>query len=487
MDSVKRVAAEHFVFVTGRLAEPFLNRILLDLSTAYDFRYSVAVMPIAIAGLMSVPWIAERLKVPPNATRIFLPGRCSGDVRDLEAKVGVPVERGPNDLHELPEYFRRRQHPCLPRDEYSLRIVAAIKEAADLPLGTLLDKADRLAAEGADAVAVWHEDREPRPQIAKVVKALRTHGHRVWVRTLDRDTWRTAVDAGADFIEPFLEPYEKIPSETTLVVEPLLPGTWEGVEEALASAKSLGRPAILKQSVVPVGLGFTESLLRCVEARHRWQDVPLALDLCAILFHSPADAGPMLMLLLGFAEEIGARWILTTQEVNTARTSVRECDVIRRLAHCAHRYHVSLRSLDGSLAMLRDQHLNDGDDHYWQELRAQIRDPSPRLFVAGETLRAWAYGQDLQSQDAYELFDKIVDAAKKAGRQVDADTAFYLGYELCKASIARQLGKNYWQDEALHWGLHTVPEPSPRERRLRRLARRRALKGCAEAEKSARP
>ncbi|MEM9412441.1 MAG: hypothetical protein AAGA30_15110, partial [Planctomycetota bacterium] len=43
-------------------------------------------------------------------------------------------------------------------------------------------------------------------------------------------------------------------------------------------------------------------------------------------------------------------------------------------------------------------------------------------------------------------------------RNVDPSHAFYLGYELCKAMTAMQLGKNYVQDEALDWGHLTVPE-----------------------------
>ena len=41
---------------------------------------------------------------------------------------------------------------------------------------------------------------------------------------------------------------------------------------------------------------------------------------------------------------------------------------------------------------------------------------------------------------------------------VDASHAFYLGFEMCKAMTALQLGKQYNQDQALDWGVLTVPE-----------------------------
>jgi hypothetical protein len=43
--------------------------------------------------------------------------------------------------------------------------------------------------------------------------------------------------------------------------------------------------------------------------------------------------------------------------------------------------------------------------------------------------------------------------------------AFYLGYELMKAQTALTLSKSYHQDQALDWGLLTVPEASHRDRK----------------------
>ena len=56
---------------------------------------------------------------------------------------------------------------------------------------------------------------------------------------------------------------------------------------------------------------------------------------------------------------------------------------------------------------------------------------------------------------------------------MDASHAFYLGFEMAKAATALTLGKNYRQDEALDWGLLTVPELTRRQRRALRLSRGR--------------
>jgi len=54
---------------------------------------------------------------------------------------------------------------------------------------------------------------------------------------------------------------------------------------------------------------------------------------------------------------------------------------------------------------------------------------------------------------------------RDASRPIEPDHAFYLGYEMAKAVIALQLGKQYHQDQALDWGLLTTEEKSHRAKR----------------------
>jgi hypothetical protein len=51
---------------------------------------------------------------------------------------------------------------------------------------------------------------------------------------------------------------------------------------------------------------------------------------------------------------------------------------------------------------------------------------------------------------------------------VDPGHAFYLGYEMAKAAIALQLGKQYEQDQALRWGYLTKEEDHHRIQRKSR-------------------
>jgi hypothetical protein len=97
------------LFVTGRLAEPALRRVLSEM--APPFAYDVAVLGITVASLMTTAWIARHLdmpgQVPDGADLVLIPGLCEGDPEVIGERVGVRVEKGPKDLREIPRHFGR--------------------------------------------------------------------------------------------------------------------------------------------------------------------------------------------------------------------------------------------------------------------------------------------------------------------------------------------------------------------------------------------
>src|SRR5262249_15009900 len=92
----------HFLFVTGKLAEPSLRRLLSDLAPRAGFEYSIAELPITVVALATTSWIAGHLQLADTFDRIVLPGLCPGDLAVFAA---LPVMRGPKDLRDLPEFF----------------------------------------------------------------------------------------------------------------------------------------------------------------------------------------------------------------------------------------------------------------------------------------------------------------------------------------------------------------------------------------------
>ena len=98
-------------FVTGRLAEHFLRDTLNKLADSPDFEFTIQVMPITVAALMTPKWIAKRLDVPDGTDEIILPGYCDGDLASIQSITDTQVKVGPKDLRELPRFLGKPPQP----------------------------------------------------------------------------------------------------------------------------------------------------------------------------------------------------------------------------------------------------------------------------------------------------------------------------------------------------------------------------------------
>ena len=141
--------ADRYLFVTGKLAAPALREALRRAELPFD--YDVAVMKITVAALMTTTWIARRLEVPSNVTRIMVPGMCQGDTAELSERFDLPVEKGPADLKRLPAFFGQADA----RSRYGardIRIFAEINNVPHLDHERILEAATYYRDAGADVV-----------------------------------------------------------------------------------------------------------------------------------------------------------------------------------------------------------------------------------------------------------------------------------------------------------------------------------------------
>lgn len=452
---------EHIHFVTGRLAEHALRSVLEPLAEAAGFDYSVAVMPISVAALMTPAWIARHIAPPPEATRILLPGYCAGDTGPIDQRVQVPVAFGPRDLRQLPEFFGRSGGPQEPYGDFDIEILAEINHAPRLSLDQIRDQARQLAADGADVIDVGCEPGDPWRGVAECVRALRDDGHRVSIDSWNPAEIEPAVRAGAELVLSVNRTNRDAARDwgCEVVVIPDEFATLGGLEETVELLSSAAVPFRIDPVLEPIGLGFAASLGRYLEVRRRYPAAAMMMGIGNLTELTDVDSAGVNVLLLGFCQELGIRSVLTTQVINWARSSVRECDLARRLVHYAVRQRVPPKHLEPRLVTLRDPKLHEFGESYFEQLAAQLKDHNYRLFAEGGRIHLVCAGLHLEDADPFQLFDRLMATQPK---NVDPSHAFYLGYEMAKALTALTLGKDYRQDESLDWGHLTVDEPSHR-------------------------
>lgn len=458
---------EHIHFVTGRLAEHLLRGLLAQLAPQAGFDYSIDVLHITVAALMTPDWIARRIRVPAGTTRVLVPGYCQGDLARVRLAAGVPVERGPKDLRDLPQYFGQQGVDPAEYGPYDIEILAEINHAPRLSREQIVAAAAELQAAGADVIDLGCDPGHTWQGAADAVAALRDRGHRVSIDSLNPEEIAPAVAAGAELVLSVNSHNREAARDwgCEVVAIPDVPATAQGLDATVEFLAAAGVRLRIDPVLEPIGFGFARSLGRYLDVRARYPDAEMLMGIGNLTELTDADSAAINVVLLGFCQELGVRSVLTTQVINWARTSVRECDAARRLVRYAVKNRALPKRVDSRLVMLRDPLVREFGSEELERLAEQIRDHNVRLFAERGRLHVLASGLHLQGTDPFALFDELL---VRRGAALDASHSFYLGYELAKAATALALGKDYRQDESLDWGLLTVAETSHREQQRAR-------------------
>jgi dihydropteroate synthase-like protein len=444
---------EHILFLTGKLAEKQLRRTLEEMEP--EFRYTVHQLGLTVAALMTADMIHRRLKDTFGADRVLVPGRCRGDLETLSRDLGLPVERGPEELHDLPEFFGKAgKKPDLGR--YELRIFAEIVEAPQLDIDGILRRARDYRKDGADVIDLGCLPATPFPHLEDAVRALKAEGFLVSVDSLDNDDLVKGGRAGADFLLSLKEDTLWIADEvaSTPVLIPAAHGDLDSLERAIAAMQAKGREFIVDPILDPIHFGFTESILRYHEIRRRHPEVEIMMGVGNLTELTHADTAGINATLLGICSELHIKHILATQVSKHARRAVREADLARRIMYAARELNRLPKHIDDGLMALHERAPFPLSRAEIDEIAAEIRDPSFRILISPEGLNIFNRDGLHSATDPFELYPKL-------GVETDGGHAFYLGVELARAQIAWQLGKRYSQDEPLQWGCQVDAAAEP--------------------------
>lgn len=463
------------LFITGRLAEPALRRTLA--AAPPPCPYQIAVMPITVAALMTTGWIARHFRLPPDHPKhvhvppgcdlVMIPGLCQGELDELAAATGVPVERGPDDLQDLPLRWGKHRR----RDSYgaySVRLIAEIQDALRLSDDALLERAAYFRDSGADVIDLGITPGTPPGTVAPAVERLKRAGYAVSVDSLDPAIIVEADAAGADYVLSLNASNLQLARQLR-ATPVIIPDDEGGVESLWRNAEQLwswGIDGILDPIMQPIGFGLARALHDLYRTRERYPQAQLMFGAHHLTELTDADSTGINALLMGVAQELNAQFVLTTEVAVWTRGSVRELDIARRLMHYAVSEHVPPKRLETGLLTIKDGRVLRQDAATLQEMHAALTDPNIRIFV-GDDHQIYAFNADVfvAGIDIQHIFLELgID---------EASHAFYLGRELTKAQLALQLGKTYRQDEPLQWGYLTGEEQPQHERRVRLTHRRR--------------
>ena len=459
--------ADNLLFVTGKLAEKSLHKVLQEVTAnpkTPKFKYRVEQVGVSVAALMTPDLIARRLKSSGDANKMILPGLCQGDLSALHRQYGIPVERGPEDLKDLPQYFGQIGiAPDL--SNYSCQIFAEIVDAPDLTVDEIVAKATRFVAQGANVIDLGCLPGKPFLHLADSIKALKSAGFKVSVDSMNADELLLAGKSGADYLLSLTEKTLWIADavEAMPVLIPAKPGNMSSLYRAIEICQKNNKPFIADAILDPIHFGLTDSIVRYHKLRKKYPKIQIMMGIGNLTELTDADTTGINAILFGIISELNINAVLATSVSAHAVNAIAEADIARRVNYRAKQDDRLPRGYSNGLLGLHDRKPFSYNAAEIAEFAAQIKDPSFRIMVSDAGVHVYNRDGLLQELDPFAFYPNL-------GVENDASHAFYLGVELARAQIAWQLKKRYVQDEELNWGLPDDGRQKTEDRKSHREA-----------------
>ena len=437
--------AKKILFLTGKLAEKQLKKILKSLG-AKDFTFEVRQIGINVAALMTSKLIQRRVPKKSGAKKILLPGLFHGDLQELSSFYKAHVERGPEDLKDLPEFFGEgKSKPDL--SKYDCKIFSEIVNAPMLTVDEILRHASFYKKEGSNVIDLGCLPDRKFPHLEESVRALKKRGFKVSVDSAnDRELLRGGT-AGADYVlslsEKNIDIAKKIKSTPILI--PASPGDLDSLFRVAKKFDSLKRPFYLDPILDPIHYGFTESIYRYREVRRHFPKAKIFMGIGNLTELTDADTTGINALLMGIASELKIGAVLVVQVSPHCRHAVREADLARRINYYARKNERLPLGISKDLMALHDRKPFSLTIQEVEEMSKMIKDRNFRIYVTKEGVSVFNKDGLWQCTDPFKILPKL-------SLKEDSSHAFYMGFELAKAQIAWELGKRYAQDQDLDWG-----------------------------------
>ncbi|MDY8107870.1 DUF6513 domain-containing protein [Fulvimarina sp. 2208YS6-2-32] len=451
------MARERILFLTGHLARPRLERLLTGLGET-EFAWSIADIGVKVAALATGDIIERRLKRPVEADKVVLPGRCRADLDRLRESFGVPFERGPDELADLPAHLGR-QGPPPDLSRHAMRIFAEIVDASALSVEEIVARARPMRDEGADVIDLGCLPDTPFDHMEETIAALKAEGFAVSVDSANRDELGRAIAAGVDHVLSLTEDTLDLAEGSSVmpVLVPAIPHDMASLARAIDKARAMGIRFMADPILDPIHFGFSASLSRYHQLRQDFPDIEILMGTGNLTELTDADTSGVTAMLLGICSELDIGHLLIVHVSPHTRRTIAEHDAARRMLFAAKRDNALPRGYSSALLQIHDVRPFTATPAEVAELAADVKDRNYRIQTSQAGIHL--YNRDIHATktDAFEFFPHI-DVGGDVGH------AFYLGAELQKAEIAFRLGKRYAQDNPLDFGAAALAREEDRTR-----------------------
>lgn len=437
---------DKLLFLTGHLAENRLKSTVAGAGLAAG-SWRVANIGIKVAALMTEKIVRNRLKGPLHASRVIVPGRSRMDLESLAQHYGVPFERGPDEIADLPAYLG---HGGKPPDfsKHDLKIFAELVDATALSVEGMIERAREQTSKGADVIDIGCQPETPFPHLEEMVRALIREGFTVSVDSGNVEELKRGARSGAHYVlsldETTLDAVKGTSCVPILVPKPH--GDLKSLMRAIDAAKTKGIAHLADPILDPVHFGFTQSIERYAELRRQRPEVEILMGTGNLTELTDADSLGVTALLVAICSELRIRNALVVQVSPHTRRTIEEHDAARRLMYRAREDDSLPKGYGGLMLSLHDLIPHPQSAADVASAAKDIKDDNFRIQVTEAGVHVYNRHGHHVARDPFELFPKL-------GVEADGAHAFYLGYELAKAEAAMQLAKRYVQDVPLDWGV----------------------------------
>ena len=435
---------KNILFITGKLAEKNLKKIL-DCIEEKDFSYEIRNLNINVAALLTTEMIYRRIGNVDNFSKIILPGKVRGDIDELAKKLKTKIERGPEELKDLPVMFGGNP---LKYDlsKYEVHIFAEITDAPNMKIQEIISMANYYRDNGADIIDIGCLPNKPFPHLSETIQELKRQDFYVSIDShLDKELILGG-KSGADYLLSIKSDnfyiLDEVDSYPILIPKD---GDMVSLYDCIDRCIENKRIFIADPILDPINYGFTQSITRYSELRKRYPDIHIMMGTGNVTELTHADTTGMTMILMGIISELKINHILTTEVSKHCRTVIKESDLARRIILAASLGNTTPKHINSGLLTTHEEDPIRYNAQEVEELFEQVKDSSYRIMNTDDGIHLFNKKELQVAIDPFDFFEKI-DVGDDTGH------AFYLGVELARAQIAHQLGKTYEQDEELKWG-----------------------------------